>query len=275
MRGKFIDKSRVSFGFIAFARLSFLFGLILVFLLISSREWGIDSTEKAGAAQWYDYSYSYRKGITIENNRDIALEDYTVEIADDVSPKSYWSIDEINEGVVADQTGNGYDMTAHGGTVIEGVYSQAVATNGTSEWIEYPKAVDFGADNTWAVSMWFKLSTLPSATDDTKLIEPLGAALSTHNALYIDNDNIIKAFNGTKIGTQVVTADTWYHVVGVKDGNAYTIYVNGEQKGTSANYNFSFGTINGYQAFSNSSNGVWGHGAIDEVRFFDEAITVD
>lgn len=80
-------------------------GLILVFLITSSSSWNIPHTEKTKAAQWYDHSYHYRKGITIENKRDIALEDYTLEIID-VPANAYWNIDEINEGVVTDQTGN-------------------------------------------------------------------------------------------------------------------------------------------------------------------------
>jgi hypothetical protein len=81
------------------------------------------------------------------------------------------------------------------------------------------------------------------------------------------------------IGTTLLKNDTWYYIVGVRDGTTGRIYVNGVLDNTPIT-NASFGSINSYDHWHIGVGGITGaddhnsyfNGYVDDVRMYNTAV---
>jgi alpha-L-arabinofuranosidase len=198
----------------------------------------------------------------------------------------HWALDEGSGTTTADSSGAG-----HGGTLGSGagwtagqVGSGAVTVNGTANGVvDIPSPV-VDTSGSFTVSAWVKLNN--TATNQTA-VSVDGTATSGY-FLQLNGSTGKWAFtrrasDSTSAaetradGTAVVTANTWYHLVGVDDTTAgtLTLYVDGQAQNTSA-------YTSAWQASGHMriGQGLWGgkatdfvNGAVDDVQVYSGAMT--
>jgi len=198
----------------------------------------------------------------------------------------FYELDEISGGTVSDATGN-QDGDTYAYLNETGKFGKSEGFYDPEEVINIPfNASQVINGNTASVSVWVKLTTLPSATTHEACL--IRATVSTSPwetiILYIGTDN--KAhFTVTNTGTTdytvesagTLSAGVWYNVVGVCNGaNPLKLYLNGADVSASA------GTFSGTM-YVNDSNWYMGNeygsgsmglvGNIDAVGIWSKALS--
>jgi len=182
----------------------------------------------------------------------------------------YFSFDEGSGTLAQDSSGNGNDGTIQGAAWADGKFDFALSFDGSDDYVDCGSAVE-NSPNAITQSVWVK-------TASNKVILSKRHSDSTSwPTLMIENGHAVIAIDGsnhcTKIaGTTVVTDEGWHHIVGVKNGNDYFIYVDGnlENSGTD-----SFG-ISSTHNLHVAHHGAWNNyfnGFIDEVRVYNRALS--
>lgn len=151
---------------------------------------------------------------------------------------------------------------------------------GDKDWIEFPSTKDLW-ENNWTYSIWFKLDILPSSVDDAFLLTYKDISFGDDVHLYVDDDdNKIKIFfesTSEKVSSGVtITEDLWYNASIVTLPNETRLYINGEFKASTSNKFTSTYSDNNFIISSNfSGDTLKGRvfGAIDDVRFYDSALS--
>ena len=171
-----------------------------------------------------------------------------------------------------DQFGN-YNGTASNvnfNTV--GKFGFAGAFNGSSSRIAIPNIVNQAADH--SVSLWIKPTNFSSNRGALSMFN------GSHLLVYVTTDGGMNSnggasSDGTTAGT--ITANSWNNIVFTYNyaSTTYTMYVNGVNKGTSANFNFS-GRTNSIGCHNAGSSFIdYFLGSIDQVRIYDSALSAE
>ena len=140
-----------------------------------------------------------------------------------------------------------------------------------------------------SIEAWFKIATTNSGNraiwSKGRTPDP-GGGTEMHSLLWVSSSNtlagLIGNLDGTAsgVGTQVVTANQWYHVVLTSNGTNNKIYVNGVLNDTNArtseeiyNTNQNGGVAIGRDVrYPTTENRHW-DGEIGELRVYDKALT--
>jgi hypothetical protein len=161
-----------------------------------------------------------------------------------------------------------------------GRFGSAVSLTGAStSWVDIPRPV-IDTSKSYSVALWVKLNSLSGnqtfASMDGTNISPFYLQLTTGNFSFVQRSSDSTGASITQVlGPPVVTGE-WYHVVGVYNTATSTIqlYVNGISQGTatySSGWAASGHTTIGRAKFTSQVDFV--NGAIDDVHFYDRAIT--
>ena len=169
------------------------------------------------------------------------------------------------------------------GTAIQyaaGRYGQAASFNGSSSGMDVAQGALPSGGNARSVSMWIKTTTSTYSS-----LVRYGAA-STNNyfliSLYADaTTNVGVHFWSNDVTVNVGSAlfdGNWHQLAMTYDGTNVKIYVDGVQKGSTANLgttNTTASTIRiGYQANPDGSGaGSYFDGEMDQLRFFNKALS--
>lgn len=165
-----------------------------------------------------------------------------------------------------------------------GKYNQGASFNGSSSFISLGTGSSFDCDTTVSLVAWI----YPTTVSGTKSIihDATSGAAQGQYALTLSNQILnFRWGNGVTAATYatssnvITTANTWYHVAGVRDGSGYvTLYVNGSSvsgsftsgSNATAVYSSPQGlSIGRYGAYS----GDYFSGYIDDVGIFNSALT--
>jgi len=185
----------------------------------------------------------------------------------------YWSFDDSgNPGW--DDSGNGNDGTVYGATWI----TPAKINGGLSlDGDDYVGVADSPTLNitegTWEA--WIKFDALPSVAG---FMNPL--AKKEQYWIHASNDDSIQVkvgVGGTRYiastSPDFITLDTWYHVIGIYDGEELKLYVNGNLENTNTTPSGNIDTGSAILAIGTWSSLIdYFHGTIDEVRVYNHAI---
>ena len=171
-------------------------------------------------------------------------------------------------GDATDESGN-YNGTASNVTYGTGVFGQAGFFNGSNSRVAIPNVVNQAANH--SVSIWIKPTNFSVARAAMSMFN------GSHLMIYVTTDAGISTDGsstgqGTTAGT--ITADAWNNVTVTYNyaSVTYTIYVNGINRGTGINFNFS-GRPNSIGCHNNGSSFVaYFNGSIDQVRIFNRAL---
>lgn len=169
-----------------------------------------------------------------------ALTSSEIQALADKAPKllAHWELD----GNCDDATGNGYDGSEPNGlSWTVGMINDAVALDGTSDYISVPSHPRLKPQFPLTVSAWINLTA--SGTNSRILTTDystnqyaysgvgFGLQYGGTDKIYIsygDGTGASPTGRGTKIGTTVLQPGQWYHVVGViRDSQDMSIYING------------------------------------------------
>ena len=189
----------------------------------------------------------------------------TLQILGDTSCVAYYKM-----STATDESGN-YDGTPTSVNFnVAGKFGNAGSFNGSSSRIAIPNIVNQAADH--SVSLWIKPTNFSANRGALSMFN------GSHLLVYVTTDGGINSnggasSDGTTAGT--ITANSWNHVVLTYNyaSTTYTMYVNGVNKGTSTNFNFS-GRTNSIGCHNAGSSFVdYFLGSIDQVRIFNKALS--
>ena len=177
-----------------------------------------------------------------------------------------------------DHSGQGNHATNHGATITgEGRFGRAMRFNGVNNYIEIPDAASIKFGNTnFTLSCWIKTDT--NITDRQHIIGKKWDIYAGNigYAMYINAAKIeSRIADGSNQATLVTDISTkkWYNVATVRDGNDFTLYINGIAKKTTT---LAVGDTNNTYPFrcgyAPSSKYPY-NGLIDEVALFNRALT--
>ncbi|MHB1484835.1 MAG: LamG domain-containing protein [Saccharofermentanales bacterium] len=154
-------------------------------------------------------------------------------------PVSEWKLD----GNTNDSTGSNSGTTSGGVTFTAGKKNDAANLNGTNGYISIPDSVSLDSMSKLTLSVWVKMTQLPSAgnyyivmgkedgTGSGAYRIALYSNGTGHIALATTNNSWYSAGTTAAWTTQMQTG-TWYHIVATYDGSYVRIYVNGSLQGT-------------------------------------------
>lgn len=187
---------------------------------------------------------------------------------------SYYKLDEnaanttvtdahgTEDGTASTNTSNLYDASGKINSRFDFVTANSELVTG---------AVDMaGSPTNFTISFWL----YADAVSGTKY--PLshgynGSSGNGQGGFRIMNDKIAWFQAGKTViewGTSI-SADTWYHVVGIKSGSNAELFVDADSKGTASDWSFA---ASGTLTIGALSTNYW-DGKIDEVGVFDKALS--
>jgi len=197
----------------------------------------------------------------------------------------YWKMDESAGGTAVDSSGNGNSGTyTNGATNTTGKFGNGGSFDGSNDYVDVGTSTSLNIQSKITIAAWVKANSGYQNTFRTIVNKANGTAgnqrqyelrteASTgYPALYLNcTDGTYKAV----IGTSILTAGSWYHVVGSFDGATEKLYINGtlvastittcDIRTTSGNLNIgSFPTNSGYYNWP---------GSIDEGRIYNRALS--
>ena len=199
--------------------------------------------------------------------------------------EAQWTFDSIDNGIVADASGNGVDGTViNGANLVEGIDGGAIGLNGASQYVDFHRAAALRMTGSMTISAWINASSFP--VDDASVVSSLrktGYQLDTT----VDQGSRTIGFKLTsatggpmmRYGRTPLLLNRWYHVAGVYDAGARKlhVYLNGRLDdgclvGTVTDRQHVGGTdvVVGRRS---GSAGFEFAGAIDDVRMYSRALS--
>jgi alpha-L-arabinofuranosidase len=207
--------------------------------------------------------------------------------AADSSPTlaAHYALDEGSGTTAADSSGNGANGTLSSGAswTAGQVGTHAAAFNGSSGNVDIPKPV-VDTSQSFTVSAWVKLNSTSgyqtAVSIDGSNISGFFLQLSGSTGAFAFTRRTADDAGATEVradSSVVPTAGTWYHIVGVDDVAAgkLKIYVDG-QEGSDAAFTGGWkaaGHTEIGRGFYNGGATDWVNGAVDDVRFYQGALT--
>jgi hypothetical protein len=244
----------------------------------SSYVW-VNVTSIDGASST-DYMYMYYGNSSASDVQDITG-------TYDTNFSGVWHLNE-SSGTLYDATSNDLDGTQTGGVTYSsaGQIDDAVYFDGDDDEIYISDDVVLDPPNDMTIEAWVKITNLSSVRGSTQNIvyreHSEGPWLSYELAIDTSDDFYMTWVNSG--GTEnyagysgTVNADTWYYIVGVRDGNTLRFYLNGGTTGCylditttgtlqNADSEFHLGDDDGPDPLN---------GTLDEVRLSDKARSAD
>ncbi|HUT28853.1 MAG TPA: S8 family serine peptidase [Sedimentisphaerales bacterium] len=226
-------------------------------------------------------------GETDGNDLHIFVENWLVKEDQWLLPVAHWRFDEGEGNTAYDSAGNN-DGNIYGAEWTTGQIDGALDFNGVADYVEIPDSPQLRFDGTepFSVSLWFE--QLADVPDNEYLLAKgfRGDPENTNYAFIIwDADNTLRWFweygSGTDVSLSggVTGIGRWYHAVGVWNGKAQIIYVNGTAKNavippglpdSSGNRPVVIGRVT-----AGTSPAVYFNGIIDDVRVYDRALAAE
>ncbi|MBT4775542.1 MAG: T9SS type A sorting domain-containing protein [Crocinitomicaceae bacterium] len=195
---------------------------------------------------------------------------------------AYWDMDEGSGLVLNDSSGNSNTASLSNTTWTTGYTGEGLGFNGVSSFASIPisASLDLVGDAV-SLSVWLKLAQLPSSIGGT--FGPIFDSDQDSYILFLDQANAELRFKVTDndgdaerpgIPETLLNTTSWFHVVGVYNGDEAMIYLNGEL--VDYHVNTSLDNLEPGQIPSLGENGgFFFDGAIDEFKIYDRALSRD
>jgi len=196
----------------------------------------------------------------------------------------WWQLDEGAGTTTKDSSGNGNDGTLEGNpTVVGGPFGNALAF--ANQRVTIPASKTLTADlfqGPFTLTLWIN----PKRTGNTwqQIFRAWRTAGNSCDTLFINNDgrlswrglvNAVWAGGMCETAAGVVPADQWTHAAVTGDKTNFRIFLNGVLTQTSAWQKTDGSNANYYLGGDPATAGESYSGMIDEVRVYDEVLTVE
>jgi RHS repeat-associated protein len=200
------------------------------------------------------------------------------------SPTGYWRLGESTGATTAEDS-HGSDTGKYNGTggITFGQAGAIFADPNTSilldgsAYVSVPDSNNFHLGDTFSLEAWVKFTTLATLQPQTIISKGTnGFALRVNSAgALIFSKQDVQDLGVTANG--VVTTDTWYHIVAVKNGtaNPVAIYVNGTAQSLVTDNRAAIQDTTTQMTFGRTANasGEYLKGSIDEVAVYDQPLS--
>jgi len=197
-------------------------------------------------------------------------------------PVAHWPFDEATGSTAYDSTGDNHG-TIHGAQWTAGRIKAALDFDAADDYVEVAAPLDTDLETSYAVSAWINVPDILSTygviiayrhQTNPSVVFQLDRA--GPDIRFIVRDEAANIAAATYF--EALTPNDWHHVTGVRDADNLHVYVNGLEGAPSSNQ---FGDMvpNDLKigALECCGLGVHHHfnGAIDDVRIYDRALSVD
>jgi len=195
-----------------------------------------------------------------------------------------WSLDEGAGDVAEDVTGNGHDGELENCTWVNGKFGAALEFDGTTSRVVIPHDDHLNIEDEVTVEAWIN----PSGFNDLSAIAQKWGDTTNRRQylLCLVGSNVRFYISGSgdtwpaAASTGTVPTGDWTHLAGTYDGENIKVFINGEPDGETANNEGLFGSdidawIGGYGPDGEFGDNRHFIGIIDEVRFWNKALTQD
>jgi hypothetical protein len=215
--------------------------------------------------------------VVAEAGVDAAVADVASEVAPEaggLNPIANWTFDEGTGTTAHDVSGHGHDGVISGGSWVTGHSGTALLLNGTSQFVAVPASTDFDKKKGGSFSITAWVERVGTFSHDMVLSISYGPSDATY-ALEAQGDTLMNYWDGvTHVGTSTApfVANEWHHAAVVIDtGILAHVYFDGAQIGSGA----ADDTARTCTAvlIGSSNYGDFFPGALDDVRFYDRALT--
>ncbi|MFW9904138.1 MAG: DUF2341 domain-containing protein, partial [Candidatus Thorarchaeota archaeon] len=211
------------------------------------------------------------------------------------NPNGVWENTYIMVQHLQETSGSHQDSTSYGndGITSGGVIQDAIgkiggadALDGSNDKVQISESASLDPIDDITVETWVKFNELSSTKGEQQKIifkRHLGAPWVSYELMLYTDDNLIFQWVDTNQNYEtagysgVVQTDTWYHIVGVRDGTSLIFYINGN-----TGINTWTDTVSGtmFDAdqelnFGSDSSQNYLNGTIDEVRISNVARSPD
>ena len=210
-------------------------------------------------------------------------------------PVAYWRLDEAEGSTTVVDAAGSFDGSYDKGSDEAGVFSYGVATGIPGETdtalavsskarVVVPYALELNPYGPFTAEAWLKPASLAADDQDYRTAFSSMGSGPTGWLVYQQPNNTWSWILWTDgwvsdfktVGSVIIEANTWYHLVLVYDGNLFTIYINGEPRLSSpysqfvqnrdGNTNLGWRSDNDWKPFD---------GAIDDVAFYNKPLSAD
>lgn len=193
-----------------------------------------------------------------------------------------WSFDSDTAEDVEDVSGNGHDGVGLETEIVEGKFGNAMSFDGTNSQVEVPHDEILNFADGVTVEAWTK----PSSYNDLSAVaQKWGDGSGRRQYLLCFVGPKVRFYISGSGGTwpsaesaAIVEIDEWTHIAGTYDGSTIRVYINGELDAEAPSDEGLFGSdiavwIGGYGPDDEFGNNRHFPGVIDEVRFWDGALS--
>lgn len=191
----------------------------------------------------------------------------------------YWSLDEVNDGMTPDASGNGLHGAVRGAMPTAGRVGNALHFDGVGDEVTIGNPAVLGFTGTISIAAWCK----PEGLSGFRNIVVHGFTLDTPGEVYLrthDDRYEGGSWDGADHGASRVVAagdeNAWVHIASVYDGTTWRLYRNAVEIAQSEDpvgaVEVSADWVIGA---ASDEDGREFRGAIDEVRIYDRALAPD
>jgi hypothetical protein len=177
------------------------------------------------------------------------------------------------EGGVTDASGNGYDLTNHNGTFATGHNGQALSLAGGAH-ADFNQPIVSGYP--FSLSLWFKANTVGGnlvTMSSNSVFDYFD--LSFYDGVTVHNvsRNVTTGEYRDQNYLDMVSANTWHHIVAVFDQASQTYYLDGGPAQTKTG-NVTFPQMNSFTLGALPIAGYYNYdGLIDDVKIYSKALS--
>ena len=207
--------------------------------------------------------------------------DYRAQVLGD-NPVGYWRLGEASGSTAADETGTNPGTYVNSPTLgvagaLKGSSNTAASFNGSTQYVDVPSSASLNVSSGVTVEAWVKPNAMPglglSGTIAMKASDP-------PYAYWLQVTDTDRAKFGVGVGGVnhplsaggVVSAGSWYHLVGTYDGSVQRLYVNGSLVASQAQTG-NVDTVGGDFRIGTTRATEFFNGTIDDVAVYNKALT--
>lgn len=235
------------------------------------------------AGNLVDFQYGIEKDEVVADSALVRVETEMQTPAEEVDLErglvGYWKFDSESGATAVDSSENGNDGTIHGANWTDGRFGSALRFDGEDDYVNVTGSSVTEGDFT--VSLWARVPS--NASGSVPAAVSMGVPSVWNNELFIlyagdgGVDNGVRVWwEGNALTWDENLADgQWHHLVLVKEGRMLRLFAEGElvADGTT-NGNTWTSTFSGIGAANKNGSITQAYeGRLDEVRFYDRALT--
>ncbi|MBI5360236.1 MAG: DUF2341 domain-containing protein [Planctomycetes bacterium] len=254
------------------------------------------NVEIPGAA-WWDTDWQYRRAVNINNAGASALSDYQVKVTnpvyDETGSAGSWHFEEGAGTTAMDMSGNCNNGTLTNGPAwsTSGKFGNALSFDGTNDYVDVSDSISQRPADKLTLEAWVYYADYAGSTYRHVIVKTISSgaspALNPYGLWINSGQNLIKfgiytSGGWTEFGTDAIAyKNQWAHITATYDGSAMRIYVNGNEKTSTAKTgNIDYRTpgelyIGADDDDNNGTADYFWNGIIDEVHVYSRALSAD